>query len=610
MTGLPGWPLLALLLVVAASAWLLRDLVVQLDPALAGVPGEDGPDPDLPGRRWANALPLLVPALVLLALLRRPVLALWLTSLLAAGLYGIDALKSAHLGVHLVPADFQLLPQVLASSGLYLNYLRAEGPGWLAVLVLALATLALCFEPPRPWLRWPQRLACALAAAALLLALLRGWPPVAALYDSERLGFVAWVPDESTDRAGLLASLVKLGAQGPWRLPEADPVFVEHVVALHADEAPGAMVPDPATLPDIVVWQSESLFDLGRMAMPGAARHQPALADARRRSHHGKLRVPTYGGGTVRTEFEALTGYPLHAFPGIDYPYTALAHRPVRALPQVLRRIGYRTLAIHPYDARFWSRNRALPNLGFDDFRDAAWFDGGDYHGWYIGDDALLRHVVEALDGPEREDDAPRFVFAISMENHGPWHERPGIDSRRLAGIQVPEALAGAPATELAHYLYHARRADEALAALIDHVARRARPTVVLFYGDHLPALDEVFDQVGFADGARARSQPVPWLLFDNRTPRQRGRTAAGILRSYHLASLVLDAAGIQASPRQRVLSADRERHGQTGLASPALDPVLDYDHALAHLSWHYYRLAPDPATPGDGEPAAIPAPP
>lgn len=160
--------------------------------------------------------------------------------------------------------------------------------------------------------------------------------------------------------------------------------------------------------------------------------------------------------------------------------------------------------------------------------------------------------------------------------------------------------MPGAQATELAHYLYHARRADQALAGLLDHVARRERPTVVLFYGDHLPALDEVFDQVGFVDGASARTQPVPWLLFDNREPGG-GQAATGTLRSYHLASLVLDAAGLQASPRLRVVSADRERHGRTGLASPGVDPVLDYDHALAHLSWYFYRLAPDPALPAGG---------
>lgn len=70
---------------------------------------------------------------------------------------------------------------------------------------------------------------------------------------------------------------------------------------------------------------------------------------------------------------------------------------------------------------------------------------------------------------------------------------------------------------------------------------------------------------------------------------------------------MVLDAAGIQASPRLRVLSADRERHARTGLDSPRVDPVLDYDHALAHLSWHFYRLAPEPPVPAGGRAAPVP---
>ena len=134
-------------------------------------------------------------------------------------------------------------------------------------------------------------------------------------------------------------------------------------------------------------------------------------------------------------------------------------------------------------------------------------------------------------------------------------------------------------------------------------MAARERHTVVLFYGDHLPGLDIAFGELPFRDGADPWDQPVPFALYDNRA--EDATRAQGTLRSYHLASLVLDSAGIRDGGHFRVLSADRERLGRTGLPAPAIDPVLDYDHALAHLSWHAYGQVPenddtgtDPAEP------------
>jgi hypothetical protein len=69
--------------------------------------------------------------------------------------------------------------------------------------------------------------------------------------------------------------------------------------------------------------QSESLFDPGRLAgMHYEA--MPRLRDAMARAWSGNLYVPTFAGGTIRTEFEVLTGLPLAAFPGVRYPYLQL----------------------------------------------------------------------------------------------------------------------------------------------------------------------------------------------------------------------------------------------------------------------------------------------
>ena len=400
-----------------------------------------------------------------------------------------------------------------------------------------------------------------------------------------------WSPDTSIERTGLIAGLVKLAGEAPWQVLEPDPVFVAHVLALHPqNESPTTTT--TSDRPDIIVWQSESLFDPARLEQVPSDAHTPHLASLRKHSLHGDMIVPTYGGGTVRTEFEAMTGYPMYAFAGINYPYSALAQKPLMSLPRQLRDQGYETVAIHPYQAGFWSRDRAFVHMGFDRFEDIKHFDHGDRHGWYIGDDALLRRVEETLAAPRSK---PLFLFAISMENHGPWHERPGLDETILAKIDVPETLSGGADRQLRQYLYHLHRADRFLGDLIKYVKTRKQHTLVLFYGDHLPGLDTAFERLGFRDGETGPRQPVPFVLYDNRNPD--AVATDGTLRSYHLASLLLDAAGFRDNPHFRVVSADRERHGATGLIDIQPNPALDYNHALGHLSWHFYRQEPLPAS-------------
>lgn len=635
------------LLLLLALAGFQFAFVGVVDPALADLPFAPAGVPDaaasdaaaqldehlraiesLPLRRAANALPLFALLLVLLAVTRRPLLSLWLTSLLTLALYVVDRLKFDVLHAHLLPADALLVPQMLA-TGMFRHYVRLDGGGWAVALALVVVTAVFCMEPAWRCLRTGLRIALLGFAMALSVAIAGAAANASGWYSNERLGFQPWTPEASVEHAGLVASLVRLSADTQWTTPKADELFVQHVLDLHQHDADGAveglrpdsggmrrdladgLAPEASALdpvgdrsraaaagtglPDIVIWQSESFFEPARLrARMGSGADLPQLARLRSRSLHGQLQVPTYAGGTVRTEFEALTGYPLRAFHGVSFPYSALAQRPLMSLPRLLRERGYATLAIHPYDGGFWNRTRAFEHMGFDRFVDRDAFDAGDQHGYYIGDDALLRYVVAALDDPP---DAPLFLFAISMENHGPWYERPGLDAGRLAKIPVPDGLSPHAATQLRHYLYHLHRGDAMLGELIRYVAARERHTVVLFYGDHLPGLDIAFGELAFRDGADPWDQPVPFALYDNRAPA--GSKAQGTLRSYHLASLVLDTAGIRDGGHFRVLSADRERLGRTGLPAPAIDPVLDYDHALAHLSWHAYGQVPDNNDPG-----------
>lgn len=64
--------------------------------------------------------------------------------------------------------------------------------------------------------------------------------------------------------------------------------------------------------------------------------------------------MPTYGGGTVRSEFEVLTGLSTDYLPVGEIPNNnILKKQPVESLAYILRDYGYGTNVIHNYEGNF-----------------------------------------------------------------------------------------------------------------------------------------------------------------------------------------------------------------------------------------------------------------
>jgi len=97
-------------------------------------------------------------------------------------------------------------------------------------------------------------------------------------------------------------------------------------------------------------------------------------------------------------------------------PYHAFARVPLASFVWRLRAERYRTICIHPFDRRFYGRDRILPKLGFDVFLGEEAFAGAARAGVYIADVEVARLGAELL----REEGPGTFLFAITMANHGP----------------------------------------------------------------------------------------------------------------------------------------------------------------------------------------------
>lgn len=271
--------------------------------------------------------------------------------------------------------------------------------------------------------------------------------------------------------------------------------------------------------PDVIVIQSESFFDarrLGDAVVPGLfARFDNARREA---VWYGEMTVPAWGANTMRTEFAVLTGTESFSLGYARfYPY-AFVRNKIASLASWFDRCGYDTVAIHPYYADFFGRMRVFPLLGFTRFLDIRHFASASRAGPYVADAAVSESIIAELEGAG--DDRPRFIFAMTMENHGPLHLE-----QVLPGESSSRHTLGEDASwrDLTAYLRHIENADAMIGRLLDHLRTSDRETVVCFYGDHVPALPHVFDKLGVSPQT---SDYFIWRNYGTDTPECRNLAA------------------------------------------------------------------------------------
>ena len=494
----------------------------------------------------ANAGPGLLLAGVLLVLTRRALFAFVLAFALQGVVYVTNALKVANLGTPLLPADFRIVGQ-LRRGGMHLlsGYLPQGAWIYLALGAGLLLLLALWrFEPPL----FPRRTRGkrVLSGAALMLILgsvLAGSPAWGGIYNGRVLWMEPWSAAATSNHSGLVSSLIMFRLQFAQSRSKPDRLAAQQLIdRLDTQLRHPAPPLTPGTqLPDIVVVQSESFFDPRIMR---GFEHSNLTPNLRRLAAHGasgKLHVPTFGGGTIRTEFEVLTGLSLRYFDDVHFPYLQINDKQVPSLVRTLNAHGYATMALHGNDPAFWNRTSAFKALGFERFVSQAAFPANAPNdGKYMADSAMTDEIIAQL----KDHGPPQFIFAISIEAHGPYDVEPANRAQRDA-IAVPAGITGKDRRELQTYLYHLQHADAELGRLVTYLAQRRRPSLVLFYGDHLPALSNSYHITGFVDGQDMLRQASVWILVDPH--RQTVPTPATLqaTASWLLPGKLLEQAGI-----------------------------------------------------------------
>ncbi|MBG0791253.1 MAG: LTA synthase family protein [Desulfovibrionaceae bacterium] len=404
-------------------------------------------------------------------------------------LFAVNRLKLSQFKEPLVFVDFGLFAQMLRHPRFYFPYIFPL-PVVLAVSGLA-ALMGLLY-----WVQPPLGTQGEWFPKTLLVLSLAAAGFVGFCFSGEGRWLVrAWVArrdpsfDPNTDfaRFGLTGSLLlhflayvhREGRDGDGG---AIPANERSAHCVWPEESLGD-IPEPR--PHVVLVQAESFFDIRRV---DPAIDQNLFANYDRLAGEGisgRMHVSAHGAYTMRTEFSVLTGIPNKALnsDGMN-PYLTASRRPVWSLASHFKSQGYRCVFVHPYDLRFFRRDKVIPNLGFDELHGERVFDSIRRFGPYISDDALAGHILDLLDNSE----VPVFVFAVTIEAHGPW------DRERFESIGIERKSLGVPSWAddgFAAYLAHLRNTDLMLGRLAVDRTKNSRPRVVAMYGDHVGCVPE-----------------------------------------------------------------------------------------------------------------------
>ncbi|MBQ3557385.1 MAG: sulfatase-like hydrolase/transferase [Oscillospiraceae bacterium] len=548
---------------------------------------------------WQNFPGAVCFEIVVIALLGHVLLFLCRRVWLSAAILGLTSIicsyvnftKVALNGDYFVPQDIVMVTH----AGELSQFLSGKLPPlfWVFSLILLLLVVFYALTDIRLPLRWFIRLPAAVLIAAL-----------------------AWLPCSNIDRADVMLSKFNMSVfdsalqSSNYTANGFVGAFTINCLSLNVQEPAGydadtvqSMLADYEAVPadkdaeqfDVIVILSESFFDA--RILPGTTFSQNPLPNYDRllrssRTISGSLYTTAIGGGTVRPEFGVLTGLTCDYIPSVPTPYRYVS-QPISTYVSNYKDAGYTTVAMHPYNKHFYSRSSAYGNIGFDQFWGQDEIAGtiyAEYKRGFVTDESTFRAITHCADNTED----PLFLFAITMQNHQPYD---GIDPS-LIQIEVENDRLSPPAlTALTTYTQGLYDADKMLGDLAKWIDNRERPTVLVFFGDHMPTLGSnylaynesgLFNSYdGLDDDELARMYSTPFLIYSNRkldTGLMPGRKNNHI-SDYNLMNSVALSTGMARTPYMELL---RDFHSVTPIYNVRLGMELTEDIAPFAKSMEY----------------------
>ncbi len=242
--------------------------------------------------------------------------------------------------------------------------------------------------------------------------------------------------------------------------------------------------------PNIIVMFQESYWDIQKLDEIKFDKDiTQVFKNLTQEGTHINMISPTYGGSSANVEFEILTGANMSFFNKGYLPFMQM-YRDQRSSknPSIINELknnGYYTKMMFGRD--FYLSEPVYKNLGIDEYIN-AFEDWDNYEqkvkGDHLSDEALVDAVIENLQNKDK--DEKLFYMTATIETHMPFDEHKYDEY----DMQIVESeLDEKDNKTILAYTQGVYDSNQQLQRLYDFIKTYDEPTIILFFGDHLPIL-------------------------------------------------------------------------------------------------------------------------
>ncbi|MEH7225032.1 sulfatase-like hydrolase/transferase [Bacillus sp. JJ1566] len=297
---------------------------------------------------------------------------------------------------------------------------------------------------------------------------------------------------------------------------------------------------DPDFKPNVIVVLAEALWD--PLLLTNIKFEEDPIPYTRSLMENytsGELVTHIFGGGTINSELETLTGLSTRFLPEGAETYNHYINRPIDSLAHNFRNQGYHTTAVHTFKNWFYDRNKTYEYLGFEKYVSMEFFNNPEMVGPYIDDRELMRQSLSEIS----KTDGPDFLNVATVASHGPYDD---IRYEEKLEFTTEGNLTDVPEYILNLYLKVLNELDDSIKLLIDGINELDEPTMVVIYGDHLPMLGadyavyreaEYYSDLNlYEDHKKMYTTPlIVWDNFSDPEEKENLRMTPNFLGSYIL---------------------------------------------------------------------------
>lgn len=268
--------------------------------------------------------------------------------------------------------------------------------------------------------------------------------------------------------------------------------------------------------PNIIIIMNESFSDLRVLGEFDTDKRVLSFYDSLdENTIKGYVQSSVYGGYTANSEFEFLTGCSKIFLPGNPYLQYMDDYLP-SIISNIKSQEGYdEAIAIHPYNASGYNRNRVYPLLYFDKFLSAKDFKNPLLIKDYISDLSDYKKIEELYE--QKKEGTSLCVFNVTMQNHNPYNS---TDYKFKDNVEVTSFNCD---MQTEQYLSLMKMSDDALKQLITYFQNVDEPVIILLFGDHQPHLPDSFylhmtgkEPLQFTQEDTMKKYQVPFLIWAN----------------------------------------------------------------------------------------------